>query len=509
MSRSHGAHREEKASYGWIDELSCSVLLRSLPVVAAVAALGAWTSAQGRVRPPPRDQANVLVIVLDDVGIENLGFYGYNPEGIFCGPGSPPPASNTPNLDVLAMDGVIFRRAYAYPVCSAARAALMTGRHAFRTGMGGLSSGPSFGLYTLPSSERTIPEMLKGGFPGSFTRYRCGAFGKWHLTGTTSEPMHPIQQGFDRFVGVMGNDLDHFDWNLVDASAHGAQPPVAQTRYSATVIRERAVEWIQAVKEPFFAYVCFNPPHTPMQVPPLETLSAATGTAVLASGYQPGQIPPEADHRLAYDWMIESVDHEISELIGGLGNKAPRTTILIVSDNGTGGEVLNSPYESDHGKGTVYEQGVRVPLLAMGYRVPGRGFHEGVVSAVDLWRTIADVTGATAGTGGDDSVSLHGLLQDPQASLSRTAVLVQLFSPNGLYTQAQPDLPSNTRAMVSTRFKYVRFTNDNIFAEGAFQLTQEPGSTPLDPTECVLLLPPWSSEIQALSDAMTALSGPN
>jgi arylsulfatase A-like enzyme len=483
--------------------------LRELFVLATLVPLGTWTSAQGRVRPPPRTQPNVLLIVLDDVGIENLGFYGYNTEGIFCGPGTPPSFSVTPNLDVLAMDSVIFRRAYSYPVCSAARAALLTGRHAFRTGMGGLASGPSFGPYTLPASERTIPEMLKEGFPGALIRYRCGAFGKWHLTGTLNEPMHPIEQGFDRFVGVMGNDLDHFEWDLIEASPSGALPPQPQTRYSATVVRERAVEWIQSVSEPFFAYVAFNPAHAPQQVPPLETLSASSANAVLASGYQPGQIPPEPDDRLAYDWMIESVDHEIAELIGGLGNRAPRTTILIVSDNGTPGELLNSPYDPAHGKGTVYEQGVRVPFLATGYKVPGRGFHEGVVSVLDLWSTIAELTGAVSGPGGDDSVSLAGLLQDPQASLSRTAVLVQYYSPNGLYTQSQPDLPNNTRAMVSTHLKYIRFSNESTFSEGAYQLAQGTGLAPLDPTECVTLLPPWPSEIQALSDAMTALSGLN
>jgi arylsulfatase A-like enzyme len=221
------------------------------------------------------------------------------------------------------------------------------------------------------------------------------------------------------------------------------------------------------------------------------------------------------DQRLAYDWMIESVDGVIGDLLNGLGDKRQRTTVFIVADNGTPEGVLLPPYEPEHSKGSIFEQGVRIPFLAAGPKV-GTGIHEGVVSVVDLWRTVAAITGATPGTGGDDSVSLARALRDPQTVLPRPAVLVQRFRDNGVYTQASlPDF--NARAMVSEEFKYIRYTSVNgLFEEHVFRLTQDPDLTPADPTECTDLAPLFGSlsptdqmRITALSDAMTLLSGLN
>lgn len=166
-----------------------------------------------------------------------------------------------------------------------------------------------------------------------------------------------------------------------------------------------------------------------------------------------------------------------------------------------GGQWING----GHGKGSVYEQGARVPFLALGYKVPGVGFHEGVVSVVDLWRTIAVITGATPGAGGDDSVSLYGILQNPQAALSRTAVFYQVF-PNGLYDQANPQ-GSNQRALVSREYKYIRRTlGASLFLEEAYQLAQ--GSIDVDPTECTdLFMNPLPMPVQDLQAEMIQLYG--
>lgn len=505
----------------------------------------------GPVHSPRPVPPNVLLIVLDDFGIENLSCYQYNPGALGCcsrppipeslPPGSPPtcaapdddppgicfdpppgdPTLVTPKLNELAQNGVMFRRAYSYPVCESTRAAILTGRHGFRTGVGQV-----VGQYALPLCEKTIPEMLK---EGSQAGYRCAAFGKWDNGG--GDELHPIRQGFDYYAGAQSVG-DHFNWTRIVAENVMGVPVKTQTTtltdtFRAPVIREDAVEWINSGPGPFFAYVAFDLPHGPYQVPPLDTVSPTTQALINSYNYVPGQTfnvdnDPEGARR-AYEWMAEALDHEIYELLAGLGCKLANTTILIVGDNGTPGRLLQAPYvngggdEGGHGKGTLYEQGIRVPLIVCGARVPGPGIHEGVVSIVDLWRTIADLAGATPSPGdGTDSESLYGLLQDPMGSLARTAVFSQSFKDSGTLTDGcspQSGCPDNNfRAMISTEFKYVRGVFNNaacaeaVVLEGAFQLTQN--LVPVDPAECQNLLCPqlWSGlsaqDQQAISDLM-------
>lgn len=470
---------------------------------------GPLASAQKAGGVPPLNRTNVLLIVIDDLGIETLDFYDYNPDDHFCLSGSPPSSSITPKLAALAQQGVVFRRAYGYPVCNSSRAAILTGRHGLRTGMGEVNPN-----YDLPISEVTIADMLKGGFPATWPKYKCGAFGKWGVNHADApeDYTNPIDQGFDRFVGYVRQLSDHFSWEKVDdyASPPGSLPIVStDTRFSASAVRQDALEWIQSIPEPFFAYVCFSTPHGPYQVPPPGTVSQNTQDEIDMVPYQPGEEP--ADPTLAYRWLIEATDTEIDALVNGLGSKQENTTILIVADNGTPGGLLVAPYEGGpwtsggHGKGSVYEQGARVPFLAIGNKVPGVGIHDGVVSVVDLWRTIANITGATPGVGGNDSVSLYGVLQDPQATLSRTSVFYQVF-PNGLYDQQNPP-GSNQRAIVSREFKYIRRTlGASLFLEEAYQLTD--GSIDVDPTECVdLFMSPLPMPVEDLRTEMIQLYG--
>lgn len=134
-----------------------------------------------RVAPDSVRQAfpNLALVVLDDVGVDRLAVYGETPTG------SRPAC--TPNLDALAAEGLLFRRAYANPLCSSTRAQILTGRHGFRTGIGGLitSSGEGPGLSLR---ERTLPELL--------AFHDSAAIGKWHLAPPAKEGLqHPLRSG--------------------------------------------------------------------------------------------------------------------------------------------------------------------------------------------------------------------------------------------------------------------------------------------------------------------------
>ncbi len=452
---------------------------------------------------------NVLMIVLDDVGVDKLDFYGL---------GGPTPP--TPSLHSLRQAGLLFTQAYANPVCSPTRAAIQTGRHAFRTGMG---HNTDYG-YSLPASEVTIPEMLEAGFPGQPDRYRCGAFGKWHLTHT--DYMHAIDQGYDVFVGPLGNVDDHYHWRKVEADAQGydlewvgsPSGPWDETTFTATVVRKAALEWIMGQSKPFFASVCFNPPHSPYQVPPLSLLCPETRSEIETLGLVAGQDLTQSPlAALAYDWLLEAVDTEIGRLVQGIPlPKLWNTVILVVGDNGTAGAAISDPpFDPSHGKGTAYQLGTRVPLIAVGRLVGSTGGTcTGLVHAVDLWRTVAGLTGARVQVGGgEDSVSFEAMIRDSSGTGLRTQAFVQNFHPSGPYVpdpdNPPPGLVFHDRGMTDGRYKNLR-----LWELGLQFPTEEAYDLLVDAHETVNLWPSLESlpedaraAILQLKSSMISLSG--
>jgi arylsulfatase A-like enzyme len=466
-------------------------------------------------QPSSEVRPNVLLIVLDDLGTERLSFYGQSTSH-----------APTPRLAELREQGILFTRAYANPLCAPSRAMIQTGRYTFRNGMG---TNPGDQL-TLNSEEVTIAEMLKAGFSGSPIGYRCGAFGKWHLSTTDRE--HVCANGYDVFIGPMANNANHFFWRkvsdtstttatgvLVGDEKHG---PFDTTTYDASVVRAAAVDWIAQQSGPFFAHVAFNPPHGPFQVPPTSLLSPATQAQIALRGYKPGDTVP-ASGGLVYDWMIEAIDTEIGRLLDGIPEETLKlTTIFILGDNGTHAAAARPPLERDHAKGTVYEGGTRVPLL-----VTGRGISavsatcHGLVSAVDLWATIAALTSAQVGAafpGGDcgdgtlDSVSFRHLLSNPAAASQRGSAPVQLFAPLGCY-EPDPLIPApkttHARGMTDGRFKYIRSWNAiaGAYGEEAYDLALDPYETLDLFPDLDLLSPADRAAVLALRDSMVDLSG--
>ncbi len=142
-------------------------------------------------RPPAAAPGpNIVLLIADDFGVDLMGAYA---EGA-----SP---ACTQNVDALAAEGLLFRNAWANPTCSPTRAALLTGKHAFRTGIGGPAGGQDDGL--LPA-EITLPEVLTG--------YHNVALGKWHLHGNQGD-FHPNITGFDHYAGgLRGGIPNYFQW---------------------------------------------------------------------------------------------------------------------------------------------------------------------------------------------------------------------------------------------------------------------------------------------------------
>jgi arylsulfatase B len=392
---------------------------------------------------------NVLFIVLDDIGAEKLAAFG--PSEV---------AASVPRLDPILARSVIFDRAYAAPICGPARAAMQTGRYGFRTGFG--TNINEFDTpFKLSNREVLIPERINIDRP---QKYECGSFGKWHLTANTGDDLHPNDNGYDHFSGHMsnsfspGNGTGHYDWrHIVDGSStQVTAPPHDVTTWVASVAASDAWNWIRARTRPWFAHVAFNPPHGPYEIPPKRLLSQQTQDVLSAAGLSPGMAigldAPLGKRVVAYNAGIEAVAAELATLIERV--ESSDTLILVLGDNGTPHEVIQPPYEVTHGKRSIYEQGIRVPLFALGSGVasPGRTT-SALVHAVDVFATIAAATfSAPFHTGPHvDGVSFLPLLESPFGAPPRTHVFAESFKPNGFGT---PSLA--LRTMVATDYKLLR-----------------------------------------------------
>lgn len=432
---------------------------------------------------------NVIVIVLDDLGIDKLSFYapeldpsGPTPE---CGV-IPPPGRKafpcTPTLQRLRDEGVLFTNAYTHPSCTPTRAAILTGRYPNRTGMGvalndALICGdgvPCDGPESLADEEIFLPELLRDAPEASAYEIARGAFGKWHLSYVLGDECHAVRNGFEIFQGNMGNGNqsqvgpDHFDWmdtTSIVAPDGGCQLITVErtanirtcfdnNTWDAAVTRRRARRWIEAqiaARRPYFAYVSFNPPHSVQQVPPVcllsdERLAALDALGLATTGAVPtsSEIGTLDERRLAiYDATVEALDRQIELLLEGLED----TMVFVIGDNGTPDsftDIPPSPFPSCRGKRTVYQLGVRVPLIVSGPVIsPGdRGStSDGLVDSVDLWRTAANLLGVSdreinafletqENPPKIDSRSFLPLLIDPMGPSARRRSYAEVFFPN-------------------------------------------------------------------------------
>jgi arylsulfatase A-like enzyme len=369
--------------------------------------------------PPSERPPNIVFILFDDLGMNDLSTFG---GGIAGG------RVKTPNIDRLAAEGAIFTQAYAgNATCSPSRAQLMTGRYATRTGFEFTPTPPGFARVVsmvwsdilpnrppvlfnaeanaaappfedqgLPPQEVTLAEMLKA------QGYHTVHIGKWHLGNAAR--FHPNAQGFDESLNMDGmlhlpeedpdavnarvdfDPIDRFLW----ASAHFVTsynngPKFAPGGYLADYWTDESVRVIEANRNrPFFLYLAHWGVHSPLQ-------------ATRADYEAVGDIAP---HRArVYAAMIRALDRSVGRIMTKLAEEglSENTLVVISSDNGAAGYVgidgLNAPYRG--GKGTFFEGGIRVPLLARWPAQVAAGSRIALpVGQVDLMPTLAAVADA-------------------------------------------------------------------------------------------------------------------
>ncbi len=392
-------------------------------------------------------QDNTLVLLSDDLGVDIVTCYL---EG--------PAVAPTPNIDSLAREGVLFRNAWANPVCSPTRAHLQTGRHGFRTGVG---MNVTKNGWALQLSETTLPEALGLYAPRPVAD---AYFGKWHLgNSSVGGTAAPNAAGWSHFAGTENNlnkPQTYFDWTHVE---NGLSTRTTEYATSRTV--DDFLRWRETAPEPWVAVVAFHAPHDPFHAPPSHLHS-----------FNLPNIDPRTRPRLFYRAMVEALDTEIGRLLAGMGTQRANTNVIFMADNGTPGSASVSPFIPSHAKLSPYEGGVNVPLIISGPIVKKRGREvDSLVHSTDIFSTVLDLAGVDQdvlhSNEAIDGLSLVPYLKDPKQASIRSRVFSELFVPNGTWHGQE------TRVLRNKRYKLIRSGLQEPFAFELYDLSLDPFET--------------------------------
>ena len=275
------------------------------------------------------DRPNIILIMTDDQGWAQLGSHG-------------DPILQTPRLDAMAAESVEMTRFYVSPVCAPTRAALMTGRYNYRTGV----VDTYLGRAMMAPDELTIAEML--GASG----YRTGIFGKWHLG--DNYPQRTVDQGFQASVvhkgGGIGQPSDPPGSDYFDPILFRDGEQESFEGYCTDVYFDEAIRWIgEGNGEPFFAYIPTNAPHSPYLVPD--------------SYREPYAAQGLSDKDARIYGMITNIDDNVGRLLDHLEAQglSGNTIFIFMTDNGPTTRLYHAGLRAQ--KASVYEGGIRVPFL--------------------------------------------------------------------------------------------------------------------------------------------------
>ena len=331
----------------------------SLPLILTIACLPVLTAAAAEPKP------NVIVILTDDQGWGDLSSSGNT-------------NLSTPNLDRLAAEGASFEHFFVCPVCSPTRAEFLTGRYHTRGGVYSTSAGGE----RLDLDEGTIADAFRA------AGYATGAWGKWH--NGMQFPYHPNGRGFDEFYGFCSGHWGNYFSPMLE---HNGQI-VKGEGFVVDDFTSRAMRFMEeqhAAGKPFFAYLPYNTPHSPMQVPDRWWKKFANAEIELRGS---GQRKENLQHTRAALAMCENIDWNVGRLMAKLDELkiADDTMIVFFHDNGPNGARWNGGMRGH--KGSTDEGGVRSPLFVRwkGTIEAGKKVEE-IAAAIDLFPTLADLAG--------------------------------------------------------------------------------------------------------------------
>jgi arylsulfatase A-like enzyme len=362
---------------------------------------------------------NVLLIVADDLGYNDVGFQGSK-------------EIPTPHLDKLAASGIRCTNGYvSHPFCSPTRAGLMTGRYQHRFGHENNPGWkPDSTVEGLALDQITLPQLMKK------AGYTTGAVGKWHLG--AHPQFHPMKRGFDEYFGALGGGHQYLPTvpgsaeYTIPLNRNGKDEP--QTGYLTTQFGDEATAYVQrhaADGQPWLLYLAFNAPHTPLQAPNawLEKLTHI-----------------QNELRRTYAAMICAMDAAIGQVMTRLDETKQRdnTLIFFISDNGgpnlsarkIGNFTDNSPLRG--AKGDLHDGGMRVPFLVSWPAKLKPGVFDQPVIALDFLPTALALAGGELPTDRPmDGVNLVPYLSGEKAGLPHERLFWRTGGPKGNHAVRQ------------------------------------------------------------------------
>ncbi|MEM9525387.1 MAG: sulfatase-like hydrolase/transferase [Bacteroidota bacterium] len=355
------------------------------------------------------DRPNILLIIADDLGVDRLN--GYHASGLLA---------TTPTLDSLRGVGLTFTNAFAAPKCTPTRAAIMSGKYGIKTGVLGTPGDLSLSHTSVFKELATQTDDA----------YADALIGKWHLSQPAS-PQAPLDHGADYYMGFLGASPEsYFAWSKTENGTTSES-----TEYATSTFTDAAIDWVgDQGEDPWFLWLAHAAPHAPFHVPPAGTYS----------------ISPTNGRVRQYVAMVENLDFEINRLLQSLTPAVRENTLVIfVGDNGTPGNVMQD-YPAGHGKSTLYQGGVRVPMIITGKGVTRQGEREeALVHVADLHATILAAAGAELPGGLFNSLSFLPLLSDASPS-----------TPTRQYNYSELNDAGNTGFTIrEQRYKLIEFAD--------------------------------------------------
>lgn len=376
---------------------------------------------------------NVLVILVDDLGYGDLSCYGA-------------PDLQSPHVDKLAAEGQRWTNFYANcPVCSPTRAALMSGRYQDLVGVPGVIRTHSENNWgDLADDAVLLPRLLNS------AGYHSACIGKWHLG--LDAPDRPHDRGFNLFHGFLGDMMDdyyiHERHNInymrlgdtvIDPEGHATD---IFTDWAIDYINARGSVAEKSGESPWFCYLAYNAPHTPIQ-PPTEWVAKVQARE-----------PDMGEKRAKLVALIEHMDDGIGRVLAALDESGQRenTVVVFSSDNGGQISVGANNGATREGKGTVYQGGIKVATIARWPGVIDAGSEtDQMAMTMDLYPTIAEVAGVEV-THAIDGVSLVPTLKGKTQPELRSASFFRRREGGNQYNGQTID------AVISGKWKLVHNT---------------------------------------------------
>lgn len=390
---------------------------------------------------------NVLLIIADDMGLDASP----------CHDVGAPISAAMPILAALCDDGLVFENAYAAPMCSPTRATIMTGRYGFRTGV-----GTAVGMRSSGGLETAETSLFMHLDTHASEDYAHAVIGKWHLaTNQHGGTDHPGLMGVDHYAGLLAGTLDDFSsWPRTEDGE-----TIQVDGYVTSVFTDEAIDWIaNQSDDPWFLWLAHVAPHLPLHLPPsdLHSQTDLTGT----------QADMDARPVEYYMAALEAMDTEIGRLLNSMELEIREDTVVIfVGDNGTPAQTIQSPFERQRAKASLFEGGTHVPLIVTGAGVARQGERElALVNSTDLFATIAELAGATGQAAAEDSISFAQLLSDDEADPGRAYVYTEHFGQIGAAGNPRRAQQFGW-AIRDERWKYIELDNGNTFL---FDLENDP-----------------------------------